>query len=219
MKIVCYCLNKPAHMETIIEKVFMRQTHGTTISFIEKEMTLHRPLHVIENVDGLITERKNVALIAHGADCLMLALWDNKKIGICHAGWRGFTDGMLEQMLSHFSAHPHAFAGPFHHLFEIQKDECYERIKKKCGELFFEERENKFFFNFKEAIESTLKKKTILIGIEESTFENPQFASWRRDKKKGNGTQNRLAVWRDIHGDVSTQLFLPSEQIIVGTLQ
>lgn len=192
----------------------MHQTHGTNIFFVEKDIHLNRPLHLIESTDGLITERKNVALIAHGADCLMLALWDNKRIGICHAGWRGFTDGILEKMLSHFSPHPHAIAGPFHHIFEIKKDECHERIKKKYGDMFFEEKYDKIFFNFKEAIESVLSKKTILMGSKESTFDNLSLASWRRDKKKGNGTQNRLAVWKDIHGQVYTQFFYPGEKIV-----
>lgn len=193
----------------------MHQRHGTDIALIDKSIRINRPLHIIEGVDGIITERNNVALIAHGADCLMLALWDNKHIGICHAGWRGFTDGIIEKMLSHFSSHPHAFIGPFHHCFEITKDECYERIRKKCGDMFFEEKDSKIFFNFKEAIEQILKKRTLLTGIKESTFENLSLASWRRDKKKGSGTQNRLAVWRNIHGEVCTQFFYPGESIVI----
>lgn len=205
-------------MKTEIEKVFMRQVHGTHIETLHKDIHLNKPLHILKDTDGLITERNDVALIAYGADCLMLALWDNKKIGICHAGWRGFSENMIEKMLEHFAPHPHAFVGPFHHMFEIQKDECYQKIMAKCGDQFFEERNNSLFFNFKQAVESSLKKRTLLTGIFDSTFENKQFASWRRDKKKGNGTQNRLAIWRNVHGEVFTQLFLPGEKVVIESI-
>jgi copper oxidase (laccase) domain-containing protein len=104
----------------------------------------------VQNADGLITEKKNIALGAYGADCCIIAFWDEKNIGICHAGWRGFLNGILEQMLKHFETEKVAcHIGPFLHSFEIQRDSCYESIVQKYGNKYFEYTSGKIIFHFK----------------------------------------------------------------------
>lgn len=45
--------------------------------------------------DGMITTESDIGLVAYGADCGIIAFWDDYKIGICHAGWRGYTQDIL----------------------------------------------------------------------------------------------------------------------------
>ena len=49
----------------------------------------------IEGVDGLITDRPDVALFATFADCYPIVLWDpvRRCAGLVHAGWRGTVAG------------------------------------------------------------------------------------------------------------------------------
>lgn len=195
-------------------KVFMKQAHSTKIFVVNDKLILEQPLHIIVGVDGLVTTRKNTGLISYGADCALVAFWDKDTIGVCHAGWRGFVNGMFDMMLGYFKKDPHVFIGPFLHSFEIQKDECYFEIKQKLGTQYFKEENGKIIFNFKSAIESAFNNFKYVHLDNRSTCKHQELASSRRDKKKGDGTQNRLVIWRDSSNEVITKLFLPSEKII-----
>mgnify|MGYP004517782437 FL=1 len=52
----------------------------------------------LENVDGLITDMKGVALVTSLADCQGILLYDSKKkvIGNIHSGWRGTIGCIVE---------------------------------------------------------------------------------------------------------------------------
>ena len=53
------------------------------------------------DVDGLVTNEKNVALVTHGADCCILAFYDPKRqvIAASHAGWRGTVAEIAKETL------------------------------------------------------------------------------------------------------------------------
>lgn len=195
-----------------MEKVFMKQVHSTTIAIISEETKLE-PRSMVKGYDGLITKRKETALISYGADCCLVAFWDSDTIGICHAGWRGFVSGMFDKMLVHFKKKPMCIVAPFLHSFEILKDDCYDRIQKRFGGEYLEEDE-KIIFNFKQAVLDTLQEKTLLVLDDRSTINHSELASWRRDRKKGRGTQNRFAVWKDQQGTPRIKLFLPGEDLV-----
>ncbi|MEQ6387751.1 peptidoglycan editing factor PgeF [Bacillaceae bacterium S4-13-58] len=58
----------------------------------------------IAQVDGLITNEKNLLLVAAFADCAPLYFWDpvSGNIGLAHAGWRGTVQGIGTEMLRQF---------------------------------------------------------------------------------------------------------------------
>lgn len=64
--------------------------HGTNVARVDE------PSDVIQGVDGLITDRRDVALFATFADCYPIVLWDRTKrcAGLAHAGWRGTRAGV-----------------------------------------------------------------------------------------------------------------------------
>lgn len=160
--------------------------------------------------DGMITKERNLGLVAYGADCATIAFWDNEKIGICHAGWRGLVNGIVDGMISNFQ-NGNCHIGPFLHNFEIQKDNCYEKIRSRFGGLYLIEDKGSIIFNFRKAIIDSVSSIPFVLD-DRSTIDHLKLGSWRRDKRAGEGTQNRLVVFRTETG-AQTKLLYPGESI------
>lgn len=86
--------------------VCAKQVHGTNIVYVDqrdrgKGVTAPNDL---EDVDGLITDRPQVALVTFHADCVPLFFLDpvKKVIGLAHAGWRGTVAGIGGKMVRRF---------------------------------------------------------------------------------------------------------------------
>lgn len=69
---------------------FARQVHGVDVAIVEKP-------GLIESVDGLVTNKTDLALGILVADCAAVLISDpeNGVIGAFHAGWRGAVGGIL----------------------------------------------------------------------------------------------------------------------------
>ncbi len=158
----------------------------------------------------MITVDKELGLVAYGADCAIIAFWDNEKIGICHAGWRGLITGIVDGMVSNFP-NGNCYIAPFLHQFEIQKDNCYEKIQSRLGDSYFKEDQGNIIFDFRKAIIDNVNPIPFTLD-DRSTTNDPRLGSWRRDKKTGNGTQNRLVIFRT-KTDIQTKLFYPKESV------
>jgi YfiH family protein len=73
---------------------------------------------VVKGVDGLVTDRRGVALFATFADCYPIVLWDreHRAAALAHAGWRGtvarVAPATLKAMRDQFGTDPaHVKAG------------------------------------------------------------------------------------------------------------
>jgi YfiH family protein len=66
--------------------------HGSAVARVDE------PQNVVQGVDGLVTDRRGVALFATFADCYPIVLWDAKRrcAGLVHAGWRGTVAGVAK---------------------------------------------------------------------------------------------------------------------------
>lgn len=66
--------------------------HGSTVSRVDE------PQDVVQGADGLVTDRRDVALFATYADCFPIVLWDASRrcAGLVHAGWRGTVAGVAK---------------------------------------------------------------------------------------------------------------------------
>jgi copper oxidase (laccase) domain-containing protein len=167
--------------------IFPQQTHSTNIKEV---MTGEEDLL---DCDGLFTRNPDLILGIKTADCAPVVFIGEEKFGIVHAGWRGLVNGILENMLDVFSddcLHK-IWVGPLHTSFEIQKDDCYAKIKEGFEEEFFDEEEGVILFRFLDAIKSVLPEHAEC--SEESTFHNRKWASWRRQKDLSDG-QNITVV-------------------------
>jgi copper oxidase (laccase) domain-containing protein len=138
----------------------------------------------LSDCDGVWTTRHDSALGVRTADCAPVCLWDTDCIGVFHAGWHGLVDGIIEKALLQFNS-PQAWVGPLYPVFEIQRDECAERIETRFGTDFFTETNGKLLFNFKDAIASLLPQATF---DPRSTFIEPSLASWRRIRTQERNT-------------------------------
>jgi polyphenol oxidase len=66
--------------------------HGSTVARVDE------PKDVVQGVDGLVTNRRGVALFATFADCYPIVLWDPvaRAAGLAHSGWRGTAAGVAK---------------------------------------------------------------------------------------------------------------------------
>lgn len=93
LKIAC------AHFGVAHERlVALKQVHSNRVLVISK---LPDSL-VVGEADGLITDIKGLALMIQHADCQAIVFFDPGKqvVGNCHAGWRGISNGIVENMVS-----------------------------------------------------------------------------------------------------------------------
>jgi YfiH family protein len=69
--------------------------HGSAVAGVDE------PKDVVQGVDGLVTNRRGVALFATFADCYPIVLWDpvKRSAGLAHAGWRGTVAGVTKAVV------------------------------------------------------------------------------------------------------------------------
>lgn len=122
------------------DMVCSHQTHTTNVRHVTKKDCGKGVLYPrdYENVDGLITNEKNVVLCTLYADCVPLYFVDLKHhaIGLSHSGWKGTAGQMgkrtLERMKEEFGTNPrdvYAAIGP-----SVCVD-CYEVSKEVISEF------------------------------------------------------------------------------------
>ena len=89
--------------------------HGSTIRRVGKFDK------IVEGCDGIVTDEKGVILSVTVADCLPIFLFDpqGEAIGLIHAGWRGLSEGIIDNavklFLKEFNSRPEkmiAIIGP-----------------------------------------------------------------------------------------------------------
>ena len=176
------------------------QTHTNKIINITDEITDY----TYEEVDGFITNRKDVALFTFYADCLPIFVYDkrNAVIGVWHSGWQGSYKEIMSNginlMKKEYGTNPEdlivglgigisidnyevgvEFYNKFVEKFGIE-DERIERsfIKGEGDKYFFNNTE----FNKITALKLGIKEENLVIS-NENTW-NEEFHSYRRDREK-----------------------------------
>lgn len=152
---------------------------------------------IIPNVDGLVTNNRDTALVIKFADCTPVVLYDPvKKVqASVHSGWRGtstkISEIAIEKLISDYNSKRediYAFIGPSidFNLYEVGSD-VYDEFKHfKNRDLFFKrESKDKFKLNMKLVnevllLENGILKKHIEVS-KEHTYSNPNLHSARRD--------------------------------------
>lgn len=122
-------------------KIIKPNQNHTNIVKVVNEKNINE---VFENVDGLITNLKNIALVTSLADCQGILLYDKEKqvIGNIHSGWKGTLNKIIinaiDLMITTYNSNP-------------QNIEVYitPSIEKCCFEVD-EDVKKLFINNFKE---------------------------------------------------------------------
>ncbi|MGM0472151.1 MAG: peptidoglycan editing factor PgeF [Bacillota bacterium] len=95
--------------------VAQEQTHSDNIEIVTKDDCGRGALTKqteIKNTDALITNQRQVPLMAFGADCVPLLMLDPQQevIAVCHGGWRGtvkkIAQQTVQQMRDEFAVQP-----------------------------------------------------------------------------------------------------------------
>jgi|JI10StandDraft_1071094.scaffolds.fasta_scaffold49570_5 copper oxidase (laccase) domain-containing protein len=138
----------------------------------------------LQSCDGVVTQNREIILGVHTQDCAPICFFDQTKIGVAHVGWPGFTKNLIERMMTLFDpASLSVFVGPHLHVFEIQRDFCYDAITGYIGDEFLREEDGKLLFYFQKAIASKLPPSTVFDP--RSTAHDMTLPSHRHKRKFG----------------------------------
>ena len=82
------------------EILTIRQVHGNKI-IMAAQSAPRRPA-ALEDADGILTDRREVAIAVRTADCLSVFIYDppHEAIGLVHAGWRGTRQEIVVQTVT-----------------------------------------------------------------------------------------------------------------------
>lgn len=178
-KNLCRCLN--LNYKNIIKA---RQAHTDNIEIINKV----DEFETSENIDGLITNKKNIILATTNADCILLLFFDpvKKVIANVHSGWKGtlqeISKKAVRKMVEIYGCNIKDIIvcitpciRKCH--FEVDED-VYKMFLEKFKELenldeIITKKNSKWY------IDTVLINKTILkkIGILEENIEDPEICS------------------------------------------
>lgn len=177
------------------------QTHTNSVQIIDKNTEEYS----YREIDGFVTNRKDVALFTFYADCLPIFVYDkeNKAIGVWHSGWPGsFKEIMkngLAVMKEAFETKPENVLmglgiGIQQENYEVGND-FYENFAEKFGKeselvkqsFKINEKTGKYHFdnitfNRIMALKLGIKEENLVIS-QENTW-NEKFYSHRREGKK-----------------------------------
>lgn len=111
--------------------------------------------------DAIICREKNVLLGIFTADCVPITIYSNKIVGLIHAGWRGFVNGIFENFINELMENEkdklNVIVGP-----SICKN-CYE-VGADVAKHFHnieELKENKFLVDLKQESIDIIKKSAL----------------------------------------------------------
>jgi polyphenol oxidase len=182
--------------------VFMNQVHGGELREIGPSDLRGNE---VGPCDGLMTtgdwfKAAGKALAIKTADCVPLIYVDfqNQSIAAIHAGWRGLQKKIHLKPFESGSFNPATtwvWLGPSLNgkTFEVRED-MYSQFTQKNDPKIFEphaDAQSRYFYPWR-LIENdfTTLKVHMLYNVEEDTYMNTDFASYRRQRAAGTKTRN-----------------------------
>lgn len=150
---LCNSLN--IDINSVVQPV---QTHTDCVKCVDRVMNTEE----LQDVDGLITDKKNIALTSKNADCILFLFYDpvKKVIANVHSGWRGTFKKIAEKtvikMMNNYGCNPKdilCFITP-----SIREDhfEVEEDVKELCERIF----------DFTGRTKEFIKKGDIVTGVQ-----------------------------------------------------
>ena len=172
------------------------QTHSTNIECVDNDTPM-----LLDNVDGLITNKRGVALLTKSADCQSILLYDSvsKVIGNIHSGWKGtlnrIIDNAINIMITEYNCNPKnikAFICPsiLKCCFEVDEDlvdnfkKAFDNIDDLISLGDIKEGKQKYFIdtvtiNKREMIKLGLLSENIYLSNICTMHNNDVFNSYR----------------------------------------
>lgn len=124
----------------IEEKTFVKpiQTHTSIVKCINEI----KESEELQDVDGLITDKKNIALTTKNADCILFLFYDpvKKVIANVHSGWKGTFQKIAEKtvvkMINFYGCKPSDIICCICPSIRKCHFEVDEDVKDLCSEIF-----------------------------------------------------------------------------------
>lgn len=172
--------------------VFVKQTHGAAILHVRDNNS-----QILGDGDGLITDKKGIAVGMVTADCLPIILADSKSeiVGVIHAGYRGILGGVIENMIDKLVNKGLNLKTILVGIGPGIGVCCYDvtparlaLFEKKYGKSvdFFQNKKSKIYLDLKKIVETIFQNQ----GISKehiqtlplcTSCDNDQFFSYRKD--------------------------------------
>ncbi len=172
------------------EPVWLSQTHSTQV--------IKLPLtdNLIPEADAAYTQQRHQICAVMTADCLPVLFYSSSgEIAAAHAGWRGLSEGILENTLAYFQAERQdiiAWLGPAigPEAFEVGDDVRQQFIQHdpNAKQAFIANGRDKFLTNIYLLARQRLKQAGLnkIYGGRYCTMKDPHlFFSYRRQKQTG----------------------------------
>lgn len=173
--------------------VFPKQSHTKNIAILKDKIK-----NEYLDVDGFVTQRKDLVLATFYADCLPIYAYDKKLqvIGLCHSGWLGTYEGiameLIDTMIKEYSSKVEDIIiqlgiGISGEVYEVG-EEFLEKFKNKYSKEFLEKsflrKNQKLYFDNQNFNNLLLEQKGIknILTSNLCTYKNKEFHSYRRDK-------------------------------------
>lgn len=169
--------------------VMAHQSHSN------KCIILNKAADNIGNADGLVTKSSELVLGITTADCIPLIFFDNQNgiIGICHAGWKGLSNGIIENTIEKMIK-----TGSSNQYINVIIGPCIRKFSYEVKNNFINEfnlpkvnpysslKNNKLFFNLPKFAKNILKeyKLSSIKDFRKNTFMNSDYFSYRESKFK-----------------------------------
>ena len=155
---------------------------------------INSPKDKVKICDALVTKSTEVILGVTTADCLPIIFLDNQKkiIGVCHAGWRGISKGIIEETMNKMLLigssynNINAIIGPCirQKSYEIQRD-FNKNSKIPYIENYILKNNDKIYLN--------------LVGIAKKIMTNYKIKSIKDTKKNTYLDSNYFSYRESIH--------------------
>ena len=186
------------HKMKLLNRVLImpQQSHSSNCLIVNKESDNKT------NADALVTSSSNLILGITTADCIPLIFFDNqnRNIGICHAGWKGLSSGIVERTIEKMimiGSSPNsisAIIGPcirkysyeinfnFLNKFNLPKVNPYSSI-----------RANKIYFDLPKFAINILQNQKIkyIKDFKKNTYLDNNYFSYRQSKHKRHSDYGR----------------------------
>ncbi|QOR00754.1 MULTISPECIES: peptidoglycan editing factor PgeF [unclassified Campylobacter] len=167
--------------KTIQKCVFLNQIHSNIITCYDKNFHF--------DADGVISEKKNIALCVLSADCLPVLLYDckNQSIAALHAGRKGCFENILKEAVLKMQKN---FNTQVKNLKLILSAGICAKNYEINGELLelSRQRFTSFLYGNKLDLKALIKFQAKELGIEDifdinlCTFDDERFFSYRKNK-------------------------------------
>ena len=186
-KNINYAKNKMNLLNRVL--IMPRQSHSNNCLIINKESDNKG------NADALVTSSSNLMLGITTADCIPVIFFDNqnRNIGICHAGWKGLSNGIIEKtiekmiLIGSSVSSINVVIGPCirKYSYEVNYD-FLNNFKLPKTNPYSSLRRNRLYFNLPKFATNILQNQNIrsIKDYKKNTYLDVNYFSYRQSKHR-----------------------------------